>query len=209
MRRWLAPAIGAALFAVVSCASCSSSPSGSVQSSSRPGASSTTPDFLGYRWRVVHLTTTGGLTFAVHLLSPGDPPRIQLTSDGKYGASDGVNYLSGRFTLTKSGFTARFSSTLVGYANTDPNDTAVIDGIAALLDQTPVTVSATSNPNLIAMTVKGYELTFQRDGTATTSAPEPSSTGPAPPIVYGTPPNCDLSTAPGTLPCPGDPIGPT
>ena len=199
----------AALFVVVSCASSSGSPGGAAASTSGQVASTSRPDFVGYVWRLVHVTVRS-LSFDVQPLNPIDPPRIQLTSDGQYGASDGVNYMSGTFTLMKSGFDAHFgSSTAVGSTGTDPELTAVIDGIGALVEEVPVIVSATNTPNSITMTAKGYRLTFRRDGTASTPAPDPSSTGPVPPVVYGTPPNCDQSTAPGNVPCPGESIGPS
>ncbi len=199
----------AALFVVVSCASSSGSPVGATGSTSSQVASTSRPDFVGYVWRLVHVTVRS-LSFDVQPSNPSDPPRIQLTSDGHYGASDGVNYMSGTFTLTKSGFDAHFgTSTAVGSTGTGPELTAVIEGIGALVEQVPVTVSATNTPNTITMTAKGYTLTFHRDGTATTPAPDPSSTGPAPPVVYGTPPNCDQSTAPGNVACPGESIGPS
>jgi hypothetical protein len=207
--KWLAPVLVAALFVVVSCASSAETSGGSAESTSALETSKARPDFVGYSWRLAHVTT-GGLSFDVHPLSPSDPPLIQFTSGGQYGASDGINYTSGTYALTKSGFEARFgATTLVGYAGTDRDETAVIDAIGDLVGQIPVTVSASSSSDTITMTVKSYELTFRRDGDAITDAPEPSSTGPVPRVLYGTPPNCDLSTAPENLPCPGDSFGPS
>jgi len=172
-------------------------------------STSSMPNIVGYVWLLTHVTV-GSLSFDVEALHSSDPPSIRFSSDDRYGASDGINYVSGVFTLTESGFNAHFGySTAVGYAGTDPKETAVIGGIGALVDQIPVTVSEASAPNTITMSAKNYELTFRRDDTATPDLPEPSLTGSPPPVVYGTPPNCDLSTAPGNLPCPGDSLGPS
>lgn len=212
------PVVAMAVFALVSCASspggsggASQSTESSASTSSTPSTSTTTtaPEFVGYVWRLTHVSG-GGLSFDVHPLNPRDLPRIQFTSDGQYGASDGINYTSGSYTLTTAGFNSNDgASTLALYAGKDRDQLAVIDAIGDLVAKIPVTVSSAGEPNTIIMRVKAYVLTFRRVGAAITYPADPSTTGPVPSIAYGTPPNCDVSTAPGNVPCPGDSIGPT
>jgi len=162
-----------------SCASSSTTSGRSAPSPSGRSSSSAIAPFVGYNWRLVHVSTDT-LSFGVKPLQPRDPPRIQFSSNGQYTASDGVNYLSGSFALTKAGFAAHFgTSTAAGYAGRDREVTAIVQGIAALLGPAPVAVRTADTPNTITMTVRGYVLTLRRDGLATPSADAPSSTGPA------------------------------
>lgn len=171
--------VAAALLASSSCASSSATSGRSAPSPLGRSSSSVTAPFVGYNWRVVHVNTDT-LSFDVKPLQPRDPPRIQFASNGHYTASDGVNYLSGSFALTKAGFEAHFgTSTAAGYAGSDREVTAIVQGIAALLGPAAVAVkTSASTPNTITMTVRGYVLTLRRDGLATQSADVSSSTGP-------------------------------
>jgi len=128
----------------------------------------------------VHITSPK-VDAAVHPLSPSDPPRVQFTSDSRFGASDGVNYLSGTFTTTATGFSpgSDTTSTAAGYAGKDPIQLAIQDGIAKLTEgpnSIDVAVSTGTTPITATMTIDGYVLTFDRGATAHPDAP-PSSTG--------------------------------
>jgi len=159
----------------------------------------------------VHIKSAS-LSADVHPLSPEDPPRIQFTSDGHFGASDGINYLSGTYTQTATGFQpdGDTASTAVGYAGSDPLQLAIQKAVGDMTDnrETTVVVITEANggsPVIATMTVDDFVLTFQR-GAVVHPEPPPSGTeGPETTVAVGTPPNCDLSVAPGNVPCPGDP----
>jgi heat shock protein HslJ len=71
----------------------------------------------GSMWRLVSVADTSGTT----QIPPENGARLQLSKDGQIGFDDGVNFHSGRFTVSGSQLVVEGgSSTLVAYAGHDP-----------------------------------------------------------------------------------------
>jgi hypothetical protein len=100
---------------------------------------------------------------------------FQLTSDGRFLASDTVNGMSGTYTATRTGFIVTSAvSTLVGYAGADPTRLAVITSMAAVLRQGTAVAATTTGPTL-TLNRTNYQLTFREVGPAV-NPPPPSAT---------------------------------
>jgi hypothetical protein len=129
------------------------------KSTSPPGASPNSNDFVGRRWRIT-VVQHGQSRFAI-------PARlgawIEFNSNGQFGANDGVNGYGGTFERTCDGYRLgddQVAST-VGYprrGDTPPSALAVIDAMR------PMTVSgADVNANVksgqLQLSTSGYQIT--------------------------------------------------
>jgi hypothetical protein len=117
--------------------------------------------FAGYKWQIVTITHAGEQTpiparYNVYLsFGPG----------AQFGANEPVNYHGGTYRTTSDGFTTgTVTSTLVGYAGHDPVTLLAVSAISAFDPE--VDAAATVSGNRLAVTVDGYQLDCQRDGTA-------------------------------------------
>jgi hypothetical protein len=100
---------------------------------------------------------------------------FQLTSDGRFLASDTVNALSGTYTATRTGLrVTSTATTLVGYAGTDPTRLAVIASMDTVLGH-ETAVAATTTGTTLTLNLANYQLTFRDVGPAV-SYPPPSAT---------------------------------
>jgi len=151
----MAMSLAAAVLVSVTAAGCMTSASGTSPDSPPPAQSG----FAGYKWQVVTIEHAGNETriparYAVYL---------QFTPDGQFGANEPVNYHSGAYHQTGDGFTTSgMGSTLVGYAGHDPVVRLSVGAISAFGNGTHAKVRLTGYR--LAVTVGGYLLTCQRDG---------------------------------------------
>jgi hypothetical protein len=137
----------------------------------RSASSSAVAAGVGHKWRLTRVTVTGGKVDVPDLIDA----TFQLTSDGRFLASDSVNALSGTYTATRSGFTVTSTATtLVGYAGTDPTKLAVIASMDAVLGREGAVAAMTTGTTL-TLNLADYQLTFREVGPAV-SYPPPSAT---------------------------------
>ena len=100
---------------------------------------------------------------------------LQLTSDGRFLASDTVNGMSGTYSTTRAGFTTTSTvTTLIGYTGTDPTRLAVIASIDAVLGHNSA-VAATTTGTTLTLNRANHRLIFRDVGPAV-SHPPPSAT---------------------------------
>jgi hypothetical protein len=95
---------------------------------------------------------------------------LVLGRDGRFGANDSVNYLSGSYQPTESGFTTRdVGTTLAGYGGTDP---AVLTAIAAVqaLAYTPTGSGTLAPGTAVRARVDGDRLVLEAGGYRSTFA---------------------------------------
>jgi heat shock protein HslJ len=163
-RRWLLPLASAAGVMMIVLATAFighlySNPAtrGTTAYGTAPAA---TAGFAGYKWTVVTIGHDGKTTpvparYSVYL---------QFTPDGHFGANDPVNFHSGRYEVTPGGFTtSELASTLAGYAGSDPVVLLAEDAISAF--DAGKRALTRINGDILSITVNGYILIAQRDGT--------------------------------------------
>jgi len=133
----------------------------------RAASSSAVAAGVGHRWRLTHVTVTGRNVDVPDSINA----TIQLTSDGRFLASDSINALSGTYTATRTGFTVTSTATtLVGYAGTDPTKLAVIAAIDAVLGR-EAAVAAKTTGTTLTLNAPNYQLTFREEGPAISHPP--------------------------------------
>jgi heat shock protein HslJ len=126
---------------------------------------------VGHKWRLTRVTATCGKVDVPDSINA----TFQLTSDGRFAASDTVNGLSGTYTATRTGFTTTSTvTTLIAYEGTDPTRLAVIASMGAVLWQESA-VAATTTGTTLRLNRANYQLTFEDIGPAA-SQPPPSAT---------------------------------
>ena len=168
-------AVAAVVLLAGGLAACASSPNSSTD------ASASRAIFVGYRWLLTTLEspTLGPSTVP---LDPRDPPEISFTSDGQLGASDGVNYMTGSYSLTASGYHCdQGGGTAVGSIPQRGLRQAIIDGmdmLAAQFEPVTVKIKPGTTADTVLMTADGYTLTFRQDGRVRPEGP-PSRTSSA------------------------------
>jgi hypothetical protein len=158
---------------------CTVGSSAAACSSSGPTDMGSTPaTFVGYRWDLIEIKSPKVGPSRVPL-DPRDPPEINFTSDGQFGASDGINYMTGHFSLTASGYHSDHGgSTFVGTPQESELEEAIIDGmdmLAAQLKPVTVNVSPGAAPNTVIMTADGFVFTFRQAGHVSPLAPPPQT----------------------------------
>lgn len=150
-----------------------SSACGSAKSSQRDrsASSSAAAAGVGHTWQLTRVTVTGRKVEVPDSIDA----TLQLSSDGRFLASDTVNALSGTYTATRTGFTVTSTATtLVGYTGTDPARLAVIASIDAVLGHNSA-IAATTTRTTLTLNLANYQLTFRDMGPAA-SHPPPSAT---------------------------------
>jgi hypothetical protein len=146
--------------------------SGKPNQRERSASSSAVAAGVGHKWRLTRVTATGGKVDVPDSINA----TFQLTSDGRFLASDGVNALSGTYTATRTGFTVTSTATTaVGYGGTDPTKLAVITAIDVVLGHEAVGVAAKTTGTTLTLNAANYQLTFHEEGPAV-SHPPPTAT---------------------------------
>jgi hypothetical protein len=150
-----------------------------TQSQPEPSASSSAvAAAVGHKWRLTRVTVAGRQVDVPDSIDA----TFQLTSDGRFGAFDTVNAMSGTYTATRTGFTTTSTgTTAVGYTGTDPTRLAVIASMGAVLGHNSA-VAATTTGATLTLNLANYRrrgptssLTF-RDAGPAASQPPPSAT---------------------------------
>jgi heat shock protein HslJ len=137
----------------------------------RSAPSSAVAAGVGHKWRLTTVTVTGRKVDVPDSIDA----TVQLTSDGRFLASDSVNALSGTYTATRTGFTVTSAATtLVGYAGTDPTRLAVISSMGAALGH-QAAIAAKTTGTTLTLDLANYQLTFRDVGPAA-RYPAPSAT---------------------------------
>ena len=98
--------------------------------------------YVGSRWRLTAVTDRRGTTEIPASLRAW----LDLATNGKLVASDGINAVNADFQTTRTGFDVYSGyTTLAGYGGNDPVQLAAIAGIDAMSMNPPATSSASSN----------------------------------------------------------------
>jgi heat shock protein HslJ len=129
---------------------------------------------VGHKWRLTRVTATGGKVDVPDSINA----TFQLTSDGRFLASDSVNALSGTYTATRAGFTVTsIATTLLPYADADPTRLAVIAAIRAVLGlgHEAAAVAAKTTGTTLTLNAADYQLTFREVGPAVSHRPPPAT----------------------------------
>ncbi len=136
--------------------------------------------FVGYHWQITNVRHDGNDVPIV--ARPGG--YVMFTTDRNMFADDSVNFYSGRFQLSKSGFRPELVAvTAAGYVGDDASVLALIAAAQAVM-QPNATVIATVRNDELTLTAAGYDITCRKAGTAK-----------APGSVQGAVPTChDQST---------------
>lgn len=158
--------VAALLVAVAS--ACGSAPQARHEGSA---SSSAIAAVVGHKWR---LTQVSAADRSVEVPESVDAT-FQLTSDGRFLASDSVNALSGDYTANRTGFTVtNAATTLVGYGGTDPTRLAVIAAMNGVLLRAGAVAAKTAGTAL-TLNAANYQLNFCNAGPAVSPSP-PSPT---------------------------------
>ncbi len=96
---------------------------------------------MGSRWRLTAVTDRRGTT----KIPASIRAWLDLATNGKLVASDGINAINADCTITHTGFDVySWATTLAGYGGNDPVQLAAITGINAMSMNPPATSSAAS-----------------------------------------------------------------
>jgi heat shock protein HslJ len=122
------------------------------------------------RWRLTAVTAHGVTTE----IPESADAWLQLTDDGEFTASDGVNTMGGRLTPTGTGFDVTdVLSTEVAYIGDDPAQLAAMSGIGAMaLDPDALRISVSADTGHLSVEAGTVRLTFIREPSAA-AAPAP------------------------------------
>jgi hypothetical protein len=156
-RTALAGAAGVLLTAALAACSAPAGQSPAAQSPISPPT--TNAGFTGYKWAVESISHDGKTTPVTGKYSV----YLQFTPDGHFGAKEPVNYHSGSYRVTPSGFTTSgLGQTTAGYIGHDPVVLLSVSAISAFGDQVHALVDVSGST--MTVTVGGYTLIAQRDG---------------------------------------------
>jgi hypothetical protein len=116
--------------------------------------------FVGYKWEVTSITHDGQRTPIPASL----PVYLLFTPNGTFGANDAINFASGTYHPTGTGFTTgTMGGTGVGYAGSDPTMLAAINAIGAF-NAPGAAARAHVAGDQLSVSVGGYLLDCRRDG---------------------------------------------
>ncbi len=124
--------------------------------------------FVGYKWLVTSITSHGKQTPIPRSDRQVNQVYVQFTPDGQFGANDPVNFHQSTYRLVGDGFTTGDAiTTLVGYAGHNQATLLAIDAISAF--DNGVHATATVTGDRLVISVGGFLLNCQRDGTSGSS----------------------------------------
>lgn len=146
-------------------------------------SSTSVPGYVGSRWSLSSVQTDG----KVLLITASYRATIEFGSDNALGIFDSVNFLSGRYAVTPTGFvTSGIASTLALYSGDDLNRKMAISAIDTIAygsmanGHSVPSVAARAHltdANSLVINVAGLTLTFVRAGPAAAQqSPPPTAT---------------------------------
>ena len=120
--------------------------------------------FIGYKWLVTAITSRGRRT-PVHA---SERVYMLFTPNGQFGANDPTNFHQGTYRQVDGGFiTNGLISTAAGYFGDNQTIIVAMDAIQAFEDGVHATATVTGNRLVIS--VDGFLLDCQRDGSSGSS----------------------------------------
>ena len=147
--------VAAAALASLAAAGCGTVAGGTPQNPA-PGARG---GFTGYKWTVTAIGQVGRKTTVAERYGVG----LQFAPDGKFGASDSVNFHSGTYRQADRGFaTSMLYTTAMGYVGKDPVVLLAVSAISAFDNGARATAALSGDQ--LTVTVGGYTLVARRDG---------------------------------------------
>jgi hypothetical protein len=154
-------------------AGCAAAGGGSAASAQQPvaneaSASATAPArFVGYKWLVTSIISHGKQT-PIPSAHQENQVYVVFTPNGQFGANDPINFHQATYRLVGDGFTT--NDVVVGAVGSAGGNAAfllTLDAIAAFGDG--VHAKATVTGNRLVISVGGFLLNCQRDGTSGSS----------------------------------------
>ena len=163
MKRTLKAAIPAAIVLIGMAAGGCAALANTATSAANPSGTSH-GRFVGYKWLVTAITKHGQQT----PIPANKQVYVVFTPNGRFDANDPINFHQGTYRQVNGGFiTNGLMSTAAGYAGDDQTIIVTMDAIQAFEDGVHATATVTGNH--LAISVNGFLLTCQRDGTAGSS----------------------------------------
>jgi hypothetical protein len=166
MRGFGKAAIAAAVVLMaLAAAGCATSAEVGRQPAGEPVPSATThAPFVGSKWLVTSITSHGKQT-PIPNRDLANQVYVLFTPNGQFAADDPINIHEGYYRLAGDGFTTNgLGGSAVGYAGNNPQMLLMINAISAFNDGVHATATVTGNRLVIS--VGGFLLNCQRDGTS-------------------------------------------
>jgi hypothetical protein len=166
MRRAYKAAIAAAVLLIaLAAAGCAASAESGRQPAGEPIPSATTQaSIVGFKWLVTSVTSHGKQT-PIPSRDQVNQVYVLFTPNGQFAADDPINIHEGYYRLAGDGFTTNgLMVSAVGYAGNNPLMLLMINAISAF--NNGVHAKATVTGNRLVISVGGFLLNCQRDGTS-------------------------------------------
>jgi hypothetical protein len=166
MRRAYKAAIAAAVVLIaLAAAGCAASAKSGRQLAGEPIPSATTQArIVGYKWLVTSITSHGKQT-PIPNRDLANQVYVLFTPNGQFAADDPINIHEGYYRLAGDGFTTNgLMVSAVGYAGNNPLMLLAINAISAF--NNGVHATATVTGNRLVISVGGFLLNCERDGTS-------------------------------------------
>lgn len=163
MKRTFKAAIPAAVVLIAMAAGGCAALANTATSAANPSGTSH-GRFVGYKWLVTAITSRGRRT----PVPASKQVYVLFTPNGQFGANDPINFHQGTYRQVDGGFTTNgLISTAAGYIGDNQTIIAARDAIQAFEDGVHATATVTGNR--LAISVDGFLLDCQRDGSSGSS----------------------------------------
>jgi hypothetical protein len=167
MKRTLKAAIPAAVVLIAMAAGGCAALAGTATSAANPPRAAH-GRFVGYKWLVTAITSHGKRTPITAADRFNNPVYVLFTPNGQFGANDPVNFHQATYSLVGDGFTtSNVAVTAVSYTGDNQVIILAMDAISAFGDGVHATATVTGNR--LAISVDGFLLECQRDGSSGSS----------------------------------------
>ena len=166
MKRTYKAAIAAAvvLIALVAAGCAASAKPGRPQAGEPIPSATTQAPIVGYKWLVTSITSHGKQT-PIPNRDLANKVYVLFTPNGQFAADDPINIYEGYYRLVGDGFTTNgLRGSAVGYAGNNPLMLLMINAISAF--NNGVHATATVTGNRLVISVGGFLLDCERDGTS-------------------------------------------
>ena len=167
MTRTLKAAIPAAVVLIAMAAGGCAALASTTTAAANPSRSSH-GRFVGYKWLVTAITSGGKQTPITGAGWLSNQVYVLFTPNGQFGANEPVNFHQANYRLVGDGFTtSNVASTAASYTGDNQVIILAMDAISAFGDGVHATATVTGNR--LDISVDGYLLECQRDGSSGSS----------------------------------------
>ena len=164
-RTYNAAMAAVAMLIALAAAGCAASAESGRQPAGQPTPSATTQaGIVGSKWLVTSITSHGKQT-PIPNRELANQVYVLFTPNGQFAADDPINIYEGYYRLVGDGFTTNgLMGSAVGYAGNNPLMLLMINAISAF--NNGVHATATVTGNRLVISVGGFLLNCERDGTS-------------------------------------------